>query len=436
MKPRTKIHHEVVALSHKLPRVTKEQSQWAYDKLFKFWAWKTKHKACCFECGHEWKVDTNLISKLFGVDCPKCGKTLEVTDTKHWHKEEYNHFSIVTTFEGFQLIRVFEINHYCKKGYKAHYGTWEIYQHWIPPKGKQVIMALNVNAMGGWRSGHTAWCYGSSFEIRNADNNRYYLNGISTVPRVKILPVIRRNGYKGCCHQYNMAYFFSLLLTSSKFETLLKTNQIPMLKEYANREDRINMYWQQIKICIRNHYTITQPDLWFDHLNYLQYFHKDIHNPKFICSPDLINEHQKLIEKREEIEEKNELESLKAKIEESNVQYIKDKAQFIGMKFSNGVIDVMVLNHVREFYIEGKRMHHCVFRNAYYKDKDSLVLSARRGEIHLETVEISLKQMKITQCRGLCNKDTEYHKDIIKLVSSNLPVIKNASRKRKPALVA
>jgi hypothetical protein len=370
------------------------------------------------------------------VDCPKCGKNLQVVETKHWHKEEFNHFQIVTTCGGFQLIRVFEINHYCKKGYKSHYSTWEIYQHWISPKGKQVVMALNVNAMGGWRSGRTAWCWGSGLEIRNPDNNRYYLNGIHVVPRMKILPIIRRNGYKGSCHQYNMAYFFSLLLSSPKFETLLKSNQIPMLKEYANREDRINKYWAQIKTCIRHGYEIKQPDLWFDHLNYLEWFKRDNHSPKFICPEDLYFEHQKLIEKRETIEEATELETLKAKIEKSNVQYIKDKAPYLGMKFSNGVIDVVVLNHVREFYIEGKRMHHCVFRNEYYKEKDSLVMSARKGEVHLETVEISLKQMKITQCRGICNKDTEFHKDIIKLVSSNLPAIQKITKKRKTELVA
>lgn len=435
MKPRTKLHHEIVALSRKLPKVTEEQSQWAYDKLFKFWAWKTKHQACCFECGHQWKVDTNLISKLLGVDCPKCKKTLKVTDTKHWFHEEYSNFQIMTVINGLQLIRVFEIHHYCKKGYQAHYTTMEIYQHWISSKGKFTIMSIGVNGMGGFRYGRTMWVWGSPMEIKTIDNNRYYINSVATLPNRKILPVIRRNGYKGSWHHYNPGYFFSQVLSSSKFETLLKTGQIEMLKEYANREDRINLYWNQIKICIRNKYNITQPDLWFDHLNSLAWFKKDNHSPKYICPVDLHVEHQKLINKRSAIEEEAGLIKLNAKITKANKKYQIDKAPYIGMKFSNGIINVVVLDHVREFYIEGTRMHHCVFQNEYYNMENSLVLSAQKDNVRLETVEISLKNMKITQCRGACNQDTEYHKDIIKLVNSNLPAIKAASKKRKIELV-
>ena len=149
MKPRTKIHHAIIALRNKLPKTTKEHKTWAYKKLFKFWAYKTKHKAVCFECGHTWQMESNLISKLFPFECPSCGKKLEMAEGKSWKHEEIDHFQIMTTCGEFQVIRMFCVNHYCKKGYKASYSCLEIYQHWISPKGKLVILAIGSNPMGG-----------------------------------------------------------------------------------------------------------------------------------------------------------------------------------------------------------------------------------------------------------------------------------------------
>lgn len=52
----------------------------------------------------------------------------------------------------------------------------------------------------------------------------------------------------------------------------------------------------------------------------------------------------------------------------------------------------------------------------YYSKPDSLILSARINNQRIETIEISLKTMEIIQSRGACNKDTEFHHIIIKLV--------------------
>jgi len=69
-------------------------------------------------------------------------------------------------------------------------------------------------------------------------------------------------------------------------------------------------------------------------------------------------------------------------------------------------------------------MHHCVFTNGYYKKKDSLILSARVGQRHVETIEINLKTLAIVQSRGVCNQNTEYHERIIGLVKKNINLIR------------
>ena len=43
------------------------------------------------------------------------------------------------------------------------------------------------------------------------------------------------------------------------------------------------------------------------------------------------------------------------------------------------------------------------------KNRFFLIFSARIAEQRVETVEFSLEQMKVVQCHGLQNKDTEHH---------------------------
>jgi len=73
---------------------------------------------------------------------------------------------------------------------------------------------------------------------------------------------------------------------------------------------------------------------------------------------------------------------------------------------------------------EGEKMHHCVFTNEYFKKKDCLILSARIGKKHIETVEVNLKTLQVVQSRGVCNKNTEYHNRIIGLVKQNIGLIR------------
>ena len=68
--------------------------------------------------------------------------------------------------------------------------------------------------------------------------------------------------------------------------------------------------------------------------------------------------------------------------------------------------------------------HHCVFTNNYHLREDSLILSACVDGKQMETVEVSLSKLKVVQARGVCNKNTEYHDEIIRLVNKNMKQIK------------
>ena len=106
-------------------------------------------------------------------------------------------------------------------------------------------------------------------------------------------------------------------------------------------------------------------------------------------------------------------------------QYRDAKGRFFGIDLTDGKIHVRVLESIEQFRQEGEAMHHCVFTNEYYRRDDSLILSATMDGKRLETVEVSLSRLKVAQSRGVCNEDSPYHKQIIKLVQHNIHLIEN-----------
>lgn len=100
-----------------------------------------------------------------------------------------------------------------------------------------------------------------------------------------------------------------------------------------------------------------------------------------------------------------------------------DIPKSFGIHFTDGTIQVHVLESVQEHLEEGVSMHHCVFSNAYYLKEDSLILSATIEGKRIETIEVSLQTLEVVQSRGVCNKNTEYHEQIVNLVNANRGLI-------------
>ena len=100
------------------------------------------------------------------------------------------------------------------------------------------------------------------------------------------------------------------------------------------------------------------------------------------------------------------------------------KGKFFGLEFTDGTIVVRVLDSVEAYYDEGNALHHCVGQCEYYLKPNTLVFSARIENKRVETVELSLETFKVLQSRGLCNKNTKYHKRIMNLVHKNIALVR------------
>lgn len=196
------------------------------------------------------------------------------------------------------------------------------------------------------------------------------------------------------------------------------------VRHFIDHPRHLETCWNAYKIANRNHYLITDIGKWADYICMLVEMGKDIRSPHYICPDNLEAEHDRISEKIRAKKEKERTEEEIRKALKNEDKFKEMKSRFFGLMFTDGNIVVRMLESVREHVLEGKAMHHCVGSGTNYSlNPDCIIFSARIAEQRVETVEFSLEQMKVVQCHGLQNKDTEHHADIINLVNSNARLI-------------
>ncbi|WP_346343505.1 PcfJ domain-containing protein [Porphyromonas levii] len=299
------------------------------------------------------------------------------------------------------------------------YTITEVVQLWLSPEGKFVTIA-RLRPMNSWTE---SWLLHSDLEVRS---NREFYDIVPTAiyPHKRVLPILKRNGYRGnFCHLTPFELFHALL-TNSKAETLLKAGQHELLHHLVRTKYRgLEQYWASIRICIRNGYTIEDGTLWCDLIRMLDILGKDLHSPKYICPTDLQEAHdhaEKAVRRQREQEEQK---KRHRQAVEAEALFKEQKSQFFGIAFTDGSIQVRVFESVQEYLEEGTAMHHCLFASEYHLKPNSLILSATINSKRIETIELNLETLKVVQSRGICNSTTEYHDQILQLVQQNRHLI-------------
>lgn len=418
MKPKNKFQQRVVEASKKLPKLTNEQIEWSKNNVIEHIGRRTdKGKITCTKCGHSWQGVGYLVDTLTDCDCPNCKAKLKVkTTNKRVFRTNY-YMTMITACEGYQVVRSIMVKCTARVGKLPEYEHSEVMQRWIAPNGKYCTFAKLRQTMGTMY--YDAWIHYTPLELRRENDvyNRIFTDIV--YPRQKLIPELKRTGFKKAFHGQNPLDMFRTLLTDSRAETLLKTGYTKLFKRIMNSgwERNIDNYWQSIKICIRNGYTIKDATLWCNYIDMLRFFGKDLHNAKYVCPADLKAEHDRYVIKKAKADAQQELE----KQLEKEADFREAKEKFFGLIFSDGLISVRVLESVAEIILEGKLMHHCV--GSYHTKTDSLILSACIDGKKIETIEVSLNQLRVIQSRGVCNKNTKYHDRIINLVNQNIPLI-------------
>jgi len=435
MKPKTKLQREVVRLSKKVDPITQEQKEWANNALFGGYYVQVRNRNFCLECGHKWNPKCKRLGKR---TCPSCEiKNLKHIDNWNTDKSIYKYWAKIDVIGGRQVVRMFFAEKYLKRKQLPKYNHQEVMQHWVREDGKIISLSKLCATMGAYRR-LDSWSPGTNMEVRtDSQNHRIRCNIIphKICPGRNTLPIIRRNGYKGYFRGEAPHHFFSAILRYPKAETLLKAGQYSLFSMCVGRSDigrnKVRQYWKSICIAMRNDYIIEDASDWFDYLGMLEKFNKDLLNPEYICPDNLHKAHNHYNSQLQKVQIQQALERDREKIKKENVKYRESKGQFFDLCFREGQIKIVPLKSVQQFLIEGKKLAHCIYTSSYYKRDHSLLLSAKISGRPIETVEVDLRRMKISQARGLDNKPTEYHDKIVDLVQQNLDKIANAKEGRK-----
>ena len=418
MKPRNKFEQAVLAQSKYLSPITKTQTQWAFRECIDHVAYRLpKGNTTCMDCGHSWQ----MIEPTERCTCPQCGADLEVITTRARKLKQRQYFTVLTTSGGYQVLRMYLLIAGMEKGYQATSSVMEIGQYWWDERGRQSIVAVQ-RTMGHYID---SFAYYSPMAIRR-DNEAYrFVARCPLCPKVKLSDTLKRNGFEGKCYDIAPTSLIPALLTDSRAETLMKAGRTEHLRYFLSQARTIDEYWQAYKITLRRGYDIMDIALWCDYIDMLIRLERDIHNAHYVCPEDLQQAHNEILRKLRARQEREQEEHKRQKAQEDEALFQKLKAPFFGITFTDGIIQVRVLESVQEYIEEGQALHHCVFTNEYHLKEKSLILSASIDGKPIETIEVSLETMEVLQCRGLMNQNTEYHERIIKLVYRNIKEIQS-----------
>ena len=306
-----------------------------------------------------------------------------------------------------------------EKGYQATSSVMEIGQYWWDERGRQSIIAVQ-RTMGHYID---SFAYYSPMAIRRDSEAYRFVARCPLCPKVKLSDTLQRNGFEGKCYGIAPTSLIPALLTDSRAETLLKAGRTEHLAYFLSCPRSWDAYWPAYKITLRRGYDITDIALWCDYVDMLRRLGKDTHNAHYVCPEDLQAAHDTAQRKLQAQREKEAEAQRRKKAIENEERFQALKAPFFGIAFTDGTIQIRVLESVQEYIEEGQALHHCVFTNEYHLKEKSLILSASIAGKRIETIEVSLETMEVLQCRGLMNQNTEYHERIIELVYQNMKQI-------------
>lgn len=423
MRPRNLREKHIVELNGRLRPLTTPQKEWALNSTIKHYGYRLKSGMCtCMKCGHEW-LETRNGAHL----CPECGTIIEIKDTKERVIRDKSYFNVITTMEDYQVVRMFLMIVEMRKGMKAKPAYLEIGSYWIDSKGKTTVVGLQ-RTLGPYID---SFAFGSPLEIRRDNEAFQRISDEWIYPRIKVTDTIKRNGFKGSCHHIHPVTLFQELLTNPKAETLMKANEIELLRYLCARpicKADIETYWNTIKIANRNGYKVKDSQMWMDYIKMLERCGKDIQSPKYICPSNLQDAHDEYVEKVNRQRRKEQREKERQQAIEDRARFEELKSRYFGLAMTDGEIEIHSIDSIDDYYKIGEKNHICCGTAKYFLKEKTLTLTAYIGNKQIATIEISLDDFRIIQCRAFANGICKYREQIAGIINANKKMI--AERKR------
>lgn len=268
-------------------------------------------------------------------------------------------------------------------------------------------------------------------------NAEYFANSYGDkIAGSTLHPILRRNGLTSDKLNYfdkkdkDFRFLIKLVAKEPFYETLIKSNQWKLALYYFPNEEHKKAMLLNLRFGI-DISGLSKDDftLWKDSISLMQEVGIDWHNPKLLA--DWRHQHDIAVKRKAKLDELKELEKIATHEEE----FVKAHKKYLGIAFENEGLHFHTLDSVKEYYEEGKHMHHCVYQCRYYLKKDVVIFSIRddNGE-RLATLEYNVKSKEIVQCRAVCNKVPERYDDMVKVFNANIWRVGKTKRKKQQLL--
>lgn len=439
MEPKTQFQKEIFKLSETLDSIPHKNEKWAEQNVLPNYYAIIRNRHFCLVCGHKWK-DTHaaLYKSCFDGECPSCKtKNLKLARNYGRYCTAEAYYAKIQVCNGYQVVRMFHLRKYMKKQKAQEFHHDEVMQHWIREDGKIESLQKLSQSFYTWNDAY--WSSHSDMVPRSKTDSYYTkLNTLPQriVPNRRTLPQIRRNGYNGGFYGLPPAIFFSAILQYPEIETLHKAGYHEWVDYGITRDGslrpEIKQFWPTIRIALRHGFK-ADPNDYFDHLKLLHYYGRDLLNPHYVCPDDFWEEHQRYVIRKNREDQKARLLKKMKQIEKEEADYQQRWQYYFDLSFSKGNIHIVPFTSVRQFAEEGDALHHCIYASNYYKRSESLMLSARVNGHITETVQVDTEKLTVRQSRGLQNKPSKYHDQIIALVNENMDAIIACTNRRNIA---
>ena len=342
---------------------------------------------------------------------------------KHFYKGKgLSYYLILERCKEWQVIRYY---------YKTQRSLFEFAQIWI---NEETIIPMAKNRFMGVDN----WIRDSDITIkdwfRHEAHYKYsWLGGFdrigwSAVKVRTLIPALRKRGMKRTTHNISPHVFCCSLLKDNRIETLLKVGQHRLVAFFCINEEKLtDEVWHAIRIALRHGYHWDSKEEisdWCDMIKDLEFLGLDTRNPHYICPENLSEAHLNWLTKANL---KRFLQREREKIAAYEPTFREQRERFFDMILKSDNITIQVIPTAMGIAEEGAHMCHCV--GGYYNRPNSLILSAKIDGKRMETVEVNLTTYTVAQSRGLQNKETEYHEQIVELVRLNMDEIFRRNRK-------
>ena len=469
MKRLSKTQKEIEELASQVPAITSAQYAWARANANYFVAVvQGTQQIRCPNCNHTFdkseakstKSKWNSTDKTY--TCPDCGAQIQVRVIPDScrskgqkniivRRKQEEFFQVMNAVGGWQVTRLVYMrrNVYVRKP-STEWEFFEVCQAWNNPKEKTTYFrALPKVFMASYRfNPYSLYDYVAvrdengnyqydkqgyvickaeprELEARRAGGENYF-ETYAVAPTSRILPYYKQRGitakvdYKEIGR--NAMQIFEIMaqgVFSNVYETLFKAKEWELFRTVASYRHKANAdkFFSAWKICQRNHYKPKDKTEWIDLVDMLIDCQMDYRNPKYVCPADLHEMHQRVLARKEKVDEEREL----AKNMEKDMEYRERIAKYLDMDIANKDLTIVVLHNIPAFKAEADHLHHCVYRCHYYTHEDSLILSARDSSgKRWETLEVDIPTLRIKQCYGYGDKFTERHDEILNLMKENM----------------